>query len=50
MQCRRIATRYDKLAENFLAFVKLAAIRLWIRVNDWTPDEVRWFVRALMLR
>jgi transposase len=29
-QCRRIATRYDKLAENFLAFVKLAAIRLWV--------------------
>ena len=26
-QCRRIATRYDKLAANYLAFVKLAAIR-----------------------
>ena len=36
-QCRRIATRYDKLAENFLAFVKLAAIRLWVRVNEFTP-------------
>jgi transposase len=36
-QCRRIATRYDKLAENFLAFVKLAAIRLWVRVNVSTP-------------
>ena len=36
-QCRRIATRYDKLAENFLAFVKLAAIRLWVRVNESTP-------------
>ncbi len=24
-QCRRIATRYDKLAANYLAFVKLAA-------------------------
>jgi transposase len=31
-QCRRIATRYDKLAENFLAFLKLAAIRLWLGV------------------
>lgn len=30
--CRRIATRYDKLAENFLAFIKLAAIRLWLGV------------------
>ena len=36
-QCRRIATRYDKLAENFLAFVKLAPIRLWVRANESTP-------------
>jgi transposase len=28
-QCRRIATRYDKLAANYLAFVQLASIRLW---------------------
>ena len=27
-QCRRIATRYDKLAANYLAFVKLALIRI----------------------
>ena len=27
---RRIATRYDKLAESYLAFVQLAAIRLWL--------------------
>jgi transposase len=26
--CRRIATRYDKLAANYLAFVQLASIRL----------------------
>ena len=25
-QCRRIATRYDKLAANYLAFVKLAFV------------------------
>jgi transposase len=25
--CRRIATRYDKLATNYLAFLKLASIR-----------------------
>jgi transposase len=36
-QCRRVATRYEKLAENFLAFVKLAAIRVWPRVNESTP-------------
>src|SRR5450756_3254130 len=28
-QCRRVATRYDKLAANYLAFIKLAAIRIW---------------------
>jgi transposase len=30
--CRRVATRYDKLAANYLAFVQLASIRLWLRV------------------
>lgn len=34
--CRRLATRYEKHAANFLAFVKLAAIRLWLRVNKPT--------------
>jgi transposase len=29
-QCRRVATRYDKLAANYLAFVKLASIRTWL--------------------
>jgi len=36
-QCRRIATRYDKLAANYLALVKLASIRLWLRANESTP-------------
>jgi transposase len=36
-QYRRIATRYDKLAANYLAFVKLACIRLWLRVYESTP-------------
>jgi putative tryptophan/tyrosine transport system substrate-binding protein len=31
--CRRVATRYDKLAANYLAFVQLASIRLWLRVR-----------------
>jgi transposase len=35
-QCRRIATRYDKLAANYLAFIKLAAIRIWLRVYEST--------------
>src|ERR1700692_3768910 len=33
-QCRRIATRYDKLAANYLAFVKLAAVRIRLRVYE----------------
>ncbi len=30
-QRRRIATRYDKLASNFLGVVKLASIMLWLK-------------------
>ena len=33
---RRIATRYDKLADNFLAMVKLASRRLWLRAYEST--------------
>jgi transposase len=36
-QCRRVATRYDKLAANYLAFIELASIRLWLRANESTP-------------
>jgi transposase len=36
-QCWRIATRYDKLAANYFAFVKLASIRVWLRVYESTP-------------
>jgi transposase len=35
-QFRRIATRYDKLASNYIAMVKLAAIRLWLRAYGST--------------
>ncbi len=33
---RRIATRYDKLASNFLAAVALASTRLWLRAYEST--------------
>jgi hypothetical protein len=36
-QCRRAATRYDKLAANYLAFIQLASIRLWLRANESAP-------------
>ena len=35
-QFRGIATRYDKDPLNFLAAVKLAAIRIWLRSNEST--------------
>jgi transposase len=28
---RRIATRYEKTATNFLGFIRLASIRIWIK-------------------
>ena len=31
---RAIATRYDKDPDNYLAGVKLASIRIWIRFNE----------------
>jgi hypothetical protein len=30
-ECRRVATRYDKLAANYLAFIKLAYLHLAAR-------------------
>lgn len=30
-QFRRVATRYDKLVANFMGFVKLAAIAIWLK-------------------
>lgn len=37
---RRIATRYDKLAENFLAALKLAAVRIWLSNNESTSWSI----------
>jgi hypothetical protein len=34
--CRRVAARYDKLAANYLAFIQLASIRLWLRIIEST--------------
>jgi transposase len=33
---RRVATRYNKLAANILAMVKLASLRLWLRAYEST--------------
>jgi transposase len=31
-----IATRYDKLAANYLAFIKPASISIWLHANEST--------------
>jgi len=36
-QCRRVATRYDKLAANYLGFIKLASLRVWLLANQSAP-------------
>jgi len=36
-QCRGAATRYDKLAANYLVFVQLASIRLRLHANGSMP-------------
>jgi hypothetical protein len=47
-QCRRVATRYDELAANYLAFVQLASIRLWLRVNESASWSVMTFLRIVI--
>ena len=34
-QFRHIATRYDRKASAYLAFAKLAAVRLWLRFYEF---------------
>jgi transposase len=36
-QFRRVATRFDKLARNFLAAVLIASTRIWLRAYESTP-------------
>jgi Transposase DDE domain len=36
-QCWRVATRYDRLAPNYLDFIKLASIRIWLHANESAP-------------
>lgn len=31
---RRVATRFEKYAQNYLAMIKLASIRIWMRHNE----------------
>ena len=36
-QFRRVATRFDKVARNFLAAVALAAARIWLKAVESRP-------------
>ena len=50
---RRIATRYDKTAESFLAALKLTAVRIWLRVNEsmsWLSPQVNCEQRSVCSR
>jgi transposase len=38
-QCCRVATRHDKLAANYRAFIRLASIRPWLRIDAPTPSS-----------
>jgi hypothetical protein len=42
-QCRRIETGCDKLTANYLAFIKLASIRIWLRANESTSTRLLQF-------
>lgn len=39
-QCRRVASRYDKLAANCVAFVQLASGYGWRLVNKSEPQSI----------
>jgi transposase len=34
---RRVATRYDKTADSFMAFIQLASIKIWLQIlgSEW---------------
>jgi transposase len=38
-QRRLVATRYAKLAAIYLAFIKLASIRVWLHANESAPKS-----------
>ena len=46
-QFRRIATRYERLAANYLAMIKIATIRIWLRANESTTKCIAGFSAKL---
>ena len=46
---RRVATRYDNLAANFLTMIQLASMRLWLRAYESTAQLNNARVRLYVL-
>jgi hypothetical protein len=46
---RRVATRYDKLAANFLAMIQLASMRLWRRAYESTAEDSSAWAELLFI-
>ena len=49
MHLRRVATQHDKLPANYLAFVKLASIRIWRRANESRTSPMNPDFAAIIL-
>jgi hypothetical protein len=47
--CQRIATRYDKLAANYLAIIQLGSIRLWLRAYESASQFFKRTIRYVTL-
>ena len=49
---RRIATRYEKTSQNFLAMIKLASVRLWIEFHEsaayYLPGDLERQIEAFV--
>jgi hypothetical protein len=41
-----VATRYDKLAANYLAFIQLSSMRVWLRANGSARQQENLWPKA----
>ena len=41
---RRVATRYDRQPEKFLAMIELATVRLWMRVYESAAQYIKYLL------
>ncbi len=45
---RSIATRWDKFTKNYLAALKLVAVRIWLRSNEFTIQGLSMHQRRIV--